>query len=229
MTHRATTKPIEVRDNEWGQVFVGQRADLIEQRLVAPGRFPGDPGNNKVSLKYREDKHSVSVRKISRDRFEVWREYPGDDAKREGLARIAEAERLRNIDNHRARAALPAIPRGYATALQAQLAELYPRLEVRDASLGPFGAAWQQRVTFRGSRQALLDAGLVTERMIERRHSYGETTPIGDCYTYHEHAHYVELTLFTESSPRDGRKTAVHDAMRELKRFMLPMRLGRKV
>lgn len=231
-----TTTTVEVEDHHWGQQFTGTREALVEHGLVDPTQFPGDPGNNKVSLTYQEEARGVrrvsrgrgvSVRRVSRNRFVVWREYPNDQAKREGEARIAEAERQQNIADHRARAKLPPLARNYAIALHALLSRRYPGIEIADVSISPLGDGVQQTVTFRAPNDRLMDAGLLTEKMIAAR-GWGELTPIGDGYVHHEYTDHASLTIWTGTWPREGRKTAVHDAIRELKRFMLPKRRGRK-
>lgn len=222
---------VEVLDYKWGQIITGAREALISAELVPRGHFPGDPGNNKVSLKYRTEATEVSVLRISRDRFQVRRDYPDAATRDAALERLSALERETNIKNHRARAKLPSPPIGHCTSLLARLSHRYPGIEVRDVRICPCGDSIQQSISFRGSVPDLKDAGLLTESMVGKawgnKRGYGATTPIGDGYCLFGTESKADLTVYSETHPRRSPRT-VRDAARVLRSFMLsPSRRSR--
>ena len=117
---------------------------------------------------------------------------------------------------------------GYCSALLAQLQRRYPgvevtRVEVNDRDDGP-----QQAIRFAAPLDRLVECGLVTGAMVERRRRLDVRTPIGDGYSLHEEGgDRWALHVYTGSAPRERERFAVKDAERELRRFRLPRR-GRR-
>lgn len=52
MATRNLTREITVEEISWGNIYTGPREALVAAGLVDPSKFPGDPGNNKTSLRY---------------------------------------------------------------------------------------------------------------------------------------------------------------------------------
>lgn len=62
---------VEVTECDWGRLYKGTRDALLASEIGVELRFPGDPGNRKVSQTYRLDGLEINVRKSSRGRFAV--------------------------------------------------------------------------------------------------------------------------------------------------------------
>ncbi len=224
---KAQNSTVDVNDCPWGQIFTGTREALIAAGLAEEIHFSLKPTKGRRTDRQQHLGRTIEVRHSGRKGiFEIWRQGYTEDEERAA----EERKRRREAEAERQFLKLPRFPHGYLVSLLARLTQRYPGMQIGANSWVEkcSDGSVTQCVTFKAPLSDLLKFGLVTEKMMheerECRPDHYRTNANGDRFSLEGDERTASLTIWTNTEPHERPRIAVHDAARQLKRFMLPRR-----